>query len=176
MSIHLETLHQAKAQQQPRYHSGPSKEIDGGKPLQKTLKDPSPNIAYRPGGLPIAPPAPPSPKKWCNRSKGWSREHTGVKSKDCACRFDCLFFFLKREKLEKPLYQMRISKDEQTCLPFELPKPMTDFADTPISFIPKPWPPGAFLPSPSVRPLFFFKPFPHSAQFPDPSPSPTHQQ
>lgn len=53
---------------------------------------------------------------------------------------------------------MRISRDEQTCLPFESPKPMTDFADTPISFILKPWLPEPFCPLHLPGPFFALNP------------------
>lgn len=58
------------------------------------------------------------------------------------------YFSFSRFNGREILYQMRINRDERMCLPFESPKPVTDFADTPISFIPRPWLlhlPGPFL-------------------------------
>lgn len=83
------------------------------------------------------------------RSKGgWggvvSRSQGGI----LACAGLSAYFSFSRFNGRKILYQMRINRDERMCLPFESPKPVTDFADTPIGFIPSPWPlhlPGPFL-------------------------------
>lgn len=72
----------------------------------------------------------------------------GQRRNSCLCRFECAYFSFSRFNGRKILYQMRINRDERTCLPFESPKPVTDFADTPISFIPRPQLlhlPGPFL-------------------------------
>lgn len=65
-----------------------------------------------------------------------------------ACAGSSAYSAFSRFNGRKILYQMRINRDERMCLPFESPKPRTDFADTPIGFISRPWPlhlPGPFL-------------------------------
>lgn len=103
---------------------------------------------------PLSPPAHPYPK---------SKERV-------VCAGLSAYFSFYKFNGRKILYQMRITRDERMRLPFESPKPVTDFADTPIGFIPRPWPVHLLSPFLSLNP---WQPPPPALT---PPPAPTNMQ